>query len=145
MVSRFGCHLWSRAYIILPRIVRMGLKILKHKRVPSYTITGDGLPGDPVNLVLMGTLQQLHAAFATPAGQRLIGWDWQARGGWSGHSYLIRHILPPRSAPFIFSDAARTSVSKRQLMTAHGSAITFDFGLWIPRSPRPHGERRDSG
>src|SRR4029453_7674021 len=54
----------AAAYIILPRIVRMGLKILKHKRVPSYTITGDGLPGDPVNLVLTGTLQQLNAAFA---------------------------------------------------------------------------------
>ena len=53
------------AYIILPRIVRMGLKILQRKRVPSYTITGDGLPGDPVNLVLVGTLQQLHTAFAT--------------------------------------------------------------------------------
>ena len=52
------------AYIILQRIVRMGLKVLQHKRVPSYSITGDGLPGDPVNLVLIGTLQQLHAAFA---------------------------------------------------------------------------------
>jgi hypothetical protein len=53
------------AYIILPRAVRMGLKVLQRKHVPRYTITGDGLPGDPVNLVLMGTLQQLRAAFAT--------------------------------------------------------------------------------
>jgi LssY C-terminus len=53
------------AYIILPRAVRMGLKILQRKHVPRYTITGDGLPGDPVNLVFMGTLQQLRAAFAT--------------------------------------------------------------------------------
>ncbi len=52
------------AYIILPRAVRMGLKILQRKQVPSYTFTGDGLPGDPVNLMLMGTLQQLRAAFA---------------------------------------------------------------------------------
>jgi LssY C-terminus len=52
------------AYVILPRAVRMGLKILQRKRVPRYTITGDGLPGDPVNLVLIGTLQQLGAAFA---------------------------------------------------------------------------------
>src|SRR6201985_4038496 len=52
------------AYIILPRAVRMGLKILQRKQVPSYTITGDGLPGDPVTLMLMGTLQQLRAAFA---------------------------------------------------------------------------------
>ena len=73
------------------------------------------------------------------AGQRLIGWDLKAPGEWSGHSYLIRHILPPRSAPFICSGVARTSVSRKQLMTAHGSAITFDSGLWIPCSPTRHG------
>ena len=56
------------AYVILPRAVRMGLKILQRKSVPSFTITGDGLPGDPVNLVLIGTLQQLRAAFST------VGW-----------------------------------------------------------------------
>jgi hypothetical protein len=43
----------------------MGLKILQRKRVPGFTITGDGLPGDPINLVLIGTLEQLRAAFAT--------------------------------------------------------------------------------
>jgi hypothetical protein len=53
------------AYGILPRAVRMGLKILQHKHVPRYTITGDGLPGDPVNLALIGTFQQLRSAFAT--------------------------------------------------------------------------------
>jgi hypothetical protein len=42
------------AYIILPRAVRMGLKILQRKSVPSFTTTGDGLPGDPVNLALAG-------------------------------------------------------------------------------------------
>jgi hypothetical protein len=56
------------AYIILPRAVRMGLKILQRKRVPRFTLTGDGLPGDPVNLVLMGTLQQLRSAFT------IAGW-----------------------------------------------------------------------
>jgi nicotinamide riboside transporter PnuC len=35
------------AYIILPRVIRFGLKILKRQRVPSYTITGDGLPEIP--------------------------------------------------------------------------------------------------
>jgi hypothetical protein len=52
------------AYLILPRAVRISLRILQHKHIPRYTITGDGLPGDPVNLVLIGTRQQLHAAFA---------------------------------------------------------------------------------
>ena len=52
------------AYLILPRSVHLGVAILRRKRVPSYTITGDGLPGDPVNVVLVGTLTQLRAAFA---------------------------------------------------------------------------------
>lgn len=56
------------AYLILPRIIRVGLKILQRKQVPSYTVTGDGLPGDPVNVVLVGTLRQLRSAFAA------IGW-----------------------------------------------------------------------
>jgi LssY C-terminus len=55
------------AYLILPWTVRMGLKILHRRKVPRYTMTGDGLPGDPVNLVLIGTLQQLHAAFGSCA------------------------------------------------------------------------------
>ena len=52
------------AYLILPRAVRMGLKILQRQHVPSFTITGDGLPGDPVNLALAGTAAELRAAFA---------------------------------------------------------------------------------
>jgi hypothetical protein len=49
---------------VLPYAVRMGLKILHRKRVPRYTLTGDGLPGDPVNVALVGDLAQLRAAFA---------------------------------------------------------------------------------
>jgi hypothetical protein len=52
------------AYVILPRAVLIGLKILQRKHVPRFTITGDGLPGDPVNLALVGTLDQMRAAFA---------------------------------------------------------------------------------
>ena len=51
------------AYVILPRIVRMSLKILQRKSVPSFTVTGDGFPGDPVNLVLIGEFDKLRAAF----------------------------------------------------------------------------------
>jgi LssY C-terminus len=51
------------AYLILPRIVRMSVKILQRKKVPSFTLTGDGLPGDPVNLVLIGKLDKVRAAF----------------------------------------------------------------------------------
>ena len=59
------------AYVILPRAVRMGLKILQRRHVPRFTVTADGLPGDPVTLALIGTLGQLRAAFAT------VGWTGQ--------------------------------------------------------------------
>lgn len=52
------------AYVILPRAIRIGLRILQRGRVPSYTMTGDGLPGDPVNLALIGSMRQLRRAFA---------------------------------------------------------------------------------
>jgi hypothetical protein len=85
------------AYIILPRVVRMGLKILQRKRVPSFTTTGDGLPGDPVNLALIGTLQQLRAAFAT------AGWSGADRLGWASSWRMVRAFVfksPYPTAPF---------------------------------------------
>jgi hypothetical protein len=51
------------AYLILPRVVLISLKILQYRHVPRFSITADGLPGDPVNIVLAGTLAQLRAAF----------------------------------------------------------------------------------
>jgi hypothetical protein len=85
------------AYIVLPRVVRVGLKILQRKRVPSFTITGDGLPGDPVNLVLIGTLQQLRAAFA------ISGWSEADRLSLTSSWHMIRAFVfksPYATAPF---------------------------------------------
>lgn len=85
------------AYVILPRAVRMGLKIQQRKRVPRYTITGDGLPGDPVNLVLIGTLQQLRAAFAA------AGWSEADRLSLASSWRMVRAFVlnkPYPSAPF---------------------------------------------
>ena len=56
------------AYVILPYAVRMGLKVLQRRHVPSFTVTGDGLPGDPVNIALIGTGPELKNAF------RAAGW-----------------------------------------------------------------------
>src|SRR6478609_6802452 len=85
------------AYVVLPRVIRLGLKILQRKRVPSYTITGDGLPGDPVNLALVGTLPQLRAAFAT------LGWCEADRLGLASSWRMIRAFVfnsPYPTAPF---------------------------------------------
>ena len=85
------------AYIVLPRAIRMGLKILQSKRVPSYTITGDGLPGDPVNVVLVGTLQQLREAFAA------LGWSEADRLSLASSWGMVRAFVlnaPYPTAPF---------------------------------------------
>jgi hypothetical protein len=85
------------AYVILPRAVRIGLKILQRQRVPRYTITADGLPGDPVNLVLVGTLSQLRAAFAG------AGWTQADALTLKSSWYMVRCFLlnsPYPTAPF---------------------------------------------
>jgi len=116
------------AYIILPRIVRMSLKILQRKRVPRFTITGDGLPGDPVNLVLTGTSQQLNAAF------KLAGWSEADRLGLASSWRMIRAFVfnsPYPTAPFstLYLFGRGQDVGFQKAITARASAITFDSGL----------------
>jgi LssY C-terminus len=85
------------AYVILPRIVRMSVKILQRKSVPSFTLTGDGLPGDPVNLVLIGDLAKLRTAFLA------AGWtEADPLGLTSSWRMVIAFALnrPYPSAPF---------------------------------------------
>ncbi len=85
------------AYVILPRIVRMGLKILQRKSVPSFTLTGDGFPGDPVNLVLIGEFAKLRAAFAA------AGWtEADPLGLKSSWGMVVAFVFnrPYPSAPF---------------------------------------------
>ena len=81
------------AYVILPNVVRMGLKVLHRRLIPRYTITGDGLPGDPVNLVLIGTHQQLCDAFAT------AGWSTADGLGIASSWRMIRAFLLNSSYP----------------------------------------------
>jgi hypothetical protein len=96
-VLALGVTYGLAAYVILPRAVHMGLKILQRRHVPRFTITGDGLPGDPVNLVLTGTLQQLRSAFAT------AGWSEADRLGLSSSWRMIEAFVlnrPYPTAPF---------------------------------------------
>lgn len=85
------------AYVILPRVVLISLKILQRRHVPRYTLTGDGLPGDPVNLVLAGTLQQLRTAFAA------AGWSEADRLTPRSSWHMVRAFVlnsPYPTAPF---------------------------------------------
>ena len=96
-ILALACTYGIAAYVVLPRAVRMGLKILQRKRVPRFTITGDGLPGDPVNLVLIGTLQQLRTAFA------VAGWSEADQLSLTSSWRMVRAFVlnrPYPTAPF---------------------------------------------
>lgn len=96
-VLALGITYGFAAYIILPRAIRLGLKILQREHVPSYTITGDGLPGDPVNVAIVGTLRELRAAFAR------LGWPEADRLSLASSWGMIRAFVfnsPYPTAPF---------------------------------------------
>jgi hypothetical protein len=151
-VLALGLTYGIAAYIILPRAVRMGLKVLQRKLVPRFTLTGDGLTGDPINLVLLGTLPQLRAAFAT------AGWSEADRLGLASSWRMIRAFLfnsPYPTAPFStlylfgrgqdvgFQKAIDNSPRKRHhirfwalsLARAEGTVGTARFWLNTDRPP----------
>lgn len=51
------------AYIILPRIIRIILLITRKGRIPRFTTAGDGFYVDPVNIILVGTKEDLIKTF----------------------------------------------------------------------------------
>lgn len=144
------------AYIILPRAVRMGLKVLRRKRVPRFTISGDGLPGDPVNLVLTGTLRQLQAAFTA------AGWSGADPLGLESSWRMVRAFVlnsPYPTAPFStlylfgrgqdvgFQKAIDNSPRKRHhvrfwaLSLAHADSTLGTASFWLNTDRPPDGAR----
>lgn len=108
------------AYIILPRVIRLGLKILQRKLVPSFTITGDGLPGDPVNVALIGTIQQLRAAFAS------LDWSEADRLSLASSWRMVR--------TFVFNSPYPTAPFSTLYLFGRGQDIGFQKA--IDNSPR---------
>jgi hypothetical protein len=85
------------AYVVLPWVIRLGLMLVRQHRVPVYTTTGDGLSGDPVNIALIGTLDQLRHAFAD------LGWIEAEPLGLRSSWRMVRAFLlnaPYHNAPF---------------------------------------------
>ena len=85
----------------------MGLKILQRKRVPRFTITGDGLPGDPVNLALTGTLRaasrRLRRGRLGGGGPAGLASSWRMVRAFVLNKPLpdraVQHALPLRARP----------------------------------------------
>lgn len=61
-LSLFLTYLIS-AYIILPKVVNLTLLILRKGRIPRFTVAGDGFYVDPVNIIFIGSRNQLEKAF----------------------------------------------------------------------------------
>jgi hypothetical protein len=146
----------SRPIFILPRAVRMGLKILQRRRVPRFTITGDGLPGDPINLAISGSIKSYSitssqssknesdrpsalAVFRLTTSSNLIG---DCTGKFPGRSplrmrstyALARRLMSPvsviRLPAFWHLDAAR-GPSTHHSITSSARAMT-DAGISRP-------------
>ena len=108
------------AYVILPRAVRMGLKILQRRHVPRFTVTTDGLPGDPVNLALIGTLAQLRAAFAN--------------AGWTGADRLNLASSWRMARAFVLNEPYPTAPFSTLYLFGRGQDVGFQRA--IDNSPR---------
>src|SRR5437016_11091958 len=119
-ILALGATYGFAAYVVLPRALRLGLKILRRKRVPSYTITGDGLPGDPVNVALVGTLQQLRSAFT------ILGWSEADRLGLASSWGMVR--------AFVFNSPYPTAPFSTLYLFGRGQDIGFQKA--IDNSPR---------
>ncbi|MCT7376975.1 LssY C-terminal domain-containing protein [Chelativorans salis] len=52
------------AYVVLPPVIHASVAVLRRNRIPRVTRAADGLPADPVNVVLVGSQEQLRSAFA---------------------------------------------------------------------------------
>jgi hypothetical protein len=68
------------AYLLLPAIVHIGVTIVRRGRIPRTTRESDGLPADPINLLLIGSEEQLLTAFKKAGWQEADALN--IRTGW---------------------------------------------------------------
>ena len=85
------------AYILLPRVISFLLKILRNHHIPRFTRTNYGLPLNPVNIILVGSKDDLQNAFSS------AGWykadSLTIKSGWDMVIQFIRN-KPYPCAPF---------------------------------------------
>lgn len=85
------------AYLILPKVIRLTLLIIRKGRIPRFTEASDGVEVDPVNIILMGTKDQLINAFEK------IGWQKADKLTIKSSIKMINKFLinkPYQKAPF---------------------------------------------
>lgn len=96
-VATLGASYGIGAYLALPLALQIGHRFFGEYDVPRYTTNDDGLPADPINIGLIGTLDQLRSAFDT------IGWSEADLLSLSSSIAMIKAVLFDTSyyrAPF---------------------------------------------
>ncbi|MBI2037566.1 MAG: LssY C-terminal domain-containing protein [Candidatus Magasanikbacteria bacterium] len=85
------------AYILLPRVIQFCLMILRRGRVPRFARAADGLPADPVNIILIGSQEMLRNIFT------IAGWHEAEPITWRSVIKMMHAIIRNKSyanAPF---------------------------------------------
>jgi hypothetical protein len=85
------------AYIFVPQIIRFTVMILRRGHIPHMTRALDGLPADPVNIILIGTPEELLSAFAAAGWHKADSLTLQSAGKMIGSLVFNRPYL---QAPF---------------------------------------------
>jgi len=97
MVVAIFLTYYLSAYVIMPRIIRIVLLMIRKGRIPRFTTAGDGFYVDPVNIILVGTKEDLIKAFIK------IGWVKADKLNIRSSEKMIRTFLvnkPYPEAPF---------------------------------------------
>jgi hypothetical protein len=110
------------AYLVLPRLHRILTRIYLPDYFIGRTRTADGLLGDPVNLAVNGSAEQLHQAMAdagwTRADELSVATGWRiVVGTLTGRSYPQAPVSPlflfSRSQDFAYQQEVAGSPSQR--------------------------------
>ena len=131
------------AYLVLPRLQR----ILTRIYVPNYFIgrarTSDGLLGDPVNLALLGSDAQVHAAMTAAGWSRAD--DLTLTTGWR----IVRDTLARRSypeapvSPLLLFDRRQDFAYQQEVGSSPGSRHHVRFWQCPPGWKLPGGRAVD--
>lgn len=108
------------AYIVLPISVRLRGFLTRRRRVPRYTSSVDGLPTDPVNVIVEGSLADLRRAYA--------------KSGWSEAETLGPRTAMKMAYHFIVNKSYPTAPFSRLYL--FGRKQDIGFQKEIDGSPR---------
>lgn len=118
------------AYVALPLAIQIGLKLFGGYNVPRFTKNGDGLPADPINVGLIGTLDQVRAAFDA------IGWTEADELGFSSSVGMVKAVLfgssyhrAPFSSLYLFGRSQDVGFQKAITKSPHKRHHVRFWGL----------------